>query len=107
MLTARPAIWRNYNMSDKKDIYELNMKGMRELLVKFNKTLFGKTIFFLAYLIPLVTFLVMLCLGVKCIINPDINLIYIVAMLFGIFLVTFTLGNICYYKELRAFSEKH
>ena len=94
-------------MSDKEDIYELDMRGMRDLLIRFSKTLYGKTIFLLSYLIPLVTFLVMLCLGVRCVIAPDINLIYIIAALFGIFLITFVLGNICYYKELRAFSEKH
>lgn len=94
-------------MSEKKSIYELDMKEMRKIITQFGGTLYGKTMFFLSYFVSIVTFLVMLCLGVNCIIAPSLALICAVAIAFGVFLISFILGNICYYKEIRIFSEKN
>ena len=44
-------------MSEKKNIYNLNMKEMRDLILKFGGTLYGRTVFFLAYFLPFMAFL--------------------------------------------------
>ena len=92
-------------MSEKKDIYNLNIKGMRELLLKFNATLYGRTVFFLAYFLPLMAFLVMLGLIVANIIMPSIYLFYPIVSVFFLFVGLFILGNIYYYHEVREFSK--
>ena len=40
-------------MSEKKNIYNLDVKGMRGLIRDFSNTLYGRTVFFLAYFIPI------------------------------------------------------
>ena len=91
-------------MSEKKSIYKLNLKEMRQLLFKFSGTLYGRTVFFLAYFLSFMAFLTLAGLVVASFLVED-NLFYPILATFFIFVVLFILGNIYYYTELRHFSE--
>ena len=93
-------------MSEKKSIYSLNIKEMRKLLRDFSNTLYGRTVFFLAYFVPMMAFLTMLGLVVAEIIVPAYNLFFPIIGTFFLFVVVFILGNAYYYHELRIFAEK-
>ena len=91
-------------MSEKKSIYDLNMKEMRKLLLEFGGTLYGRTVFFLAYFLPLMAFLALCGLVVAAFLTPE-DLFYPIMGAFFIFLGLFILANIYYYNELRHFIE--
>ena len=93
-------------MSEKKSIYNLSMKDMRKLIRDFAGTLYGRTVFFLAYFIPMMAFLVMVGLVVAEMINPEYELFFPIIGTFFLFIGVFILGNIYYYHEIRVFAEK-
>lgn len=93
-------------MSEKKSIYSLSIKEMRKLLRDFSHTLYGRTVFFLAYFVPMMAFLVMIGLVVSEMIKPEYELFYPIVGTFFLFIGLFILGNIYYYHELRMFAEK-
>ena len=93
-------------MSEKKSIYSLSIKEMRKLLRDFSNTLYGRTVFFLAYFVPMMAFLVMTGLVVVEMIRPEYELFYPIMGTFFLFIGVFILGNIYYYHELRVFAEK-
>ncbi len=93
-------------MSERKSIYSLSIKEMRKLLRDFSNTLYGRTVFFLAYFVPMMTLLVMIGLIVAEMINPEYDLFYPIVGVFFLFIVVFILGNVYYYHELRVFMEK-
>ena len=93
-------------MTEKKDIYSLDVKGMRKLLRSFSNTLYGRTIFFFAYFAPLMSFLVMIGLIVADLISPEEQLFYPIVGTFFLFIGLFMIGNVYYYHELRTFAEK-
>lgn len=93
-------------MSEKKNIYSLNIKEMRDLLLRFGGTLYGRTVFFFAYFLPLMAFLFMLGLVIAAFIVPE-PLFYPIMGTFLIFITLFILGNIYYYHEIRIFAEKN
>ncbi len=90
-------------MSEKKDIYRIDINGMRELLREFSKTLYGRTVFFLAYFLPAMAFLTMIGLVVAIFIT-SLDLFYPVLGTFFIFIGLFVFGNAYYYHELRVFA---
>lgn len=93
-------------MVAKKNIYNLSIKEMRRLLRAFSGTLYGRTVFFLAYFAPMMSFLVMLGLILAEIIAPEEQLFYPIVGTFFLFIGLFITGNIYYYNELRMFAEK-
>ena len=93
-------------MSEKKNIYSLNIKEMRRLLRDFSRTLYGRTVFFLAYFVPVMSFLVLIGLAVAGMLAPADNSLCCIISAFFVFMATFILGNIYYYHELRVFAEK-
>ena len=93
-------------MSERKSIYNLGIKEMRKLLRDFSNTLYGRTVFFLAYFIPMMAFLVMIGLVLSEIIEPSYDLFFPIVSTFLLFVGVFILGNIYYYHELRVFAEK-
>lgn len=93
-------------MSEKKSIYNLKIKEMRKLLRDFSNTLYGRTVFFLAYFVPMMAFLVMVGLIVSEMIRPEYDLFFPIVGTFFLFIGVFILGNIYYYHELRIFTEK-
>ena len=93
-------------MSEKKSIYSLGIKEMRKLIRDFASTLYGRTVFFLAYFVPMMTFLVMAGLVVAEMMVPEYGLFFPIMGTFFLFIGTFILGNIYYYHEIRMFAEK-
>lgn len=93
-------------MSEKKSIYSLGIKEMRKLIRDFAGTLYGRTVFFLAYFVPMMAFLVMAGLVVAEMIVPEYELFYPIVGTFFLFIGLFILGNIYYYHEIRVFAEK-
>lgn len=93
-------------MRNKRDIYDLDIQGMRGLLRSFSNTLYGRTVFFLAYFVPLMVFLVMIGLVITEMIAPKIDLFFPIVGVFFLFIAVFILGNIYYYHEIRIFAEK-
>ena len=93
-------------MSEKESIYRLTIREMRKLIRDFAGTLYGRTVFFLAYFVPMMSFLVMTGLVVAGAIAPWDNLSCCILCAFFVFVGSFVLGNIYYYHELRIFSEK-
>ena len=93
-------------MAEKKSIYKLSIKEMRKLLKDFSGTLYGRTIFFLAYFAPFMTLLVMIGLIIGAFIEQNPELFYPIVGTFFLFIGLFIAGNIYYYNELRIFSEK-
>lgn len=90
----------------KKSIYICSVKDMRNLIRDFSNTLYGRTVFFLAYFVPFMTFMVMLGLVLTVIITQSSDLFYPILGTFLLFVALFVLGNIYYYHEIRVFSEK-
>ncbi len=93
-------------MSAKKSIYKLSIKDMKQLIWDFSCTLYGRTVFFLAYFVPFMALLVMLGLVLASIIEQSADLFYPITGTFFLFVGLFILGNIYYYHEIRIFSEK-
>lgn len=93
-------------MTEKKNIYNLNLQEFRKLLKDFGSTLYGRTIFFVAYFIPGILFLASIALLVcGFIVDSDIITNALLISLTA-FVITFIIGNMYYYKELRIYSEK-
>lgn len=93
-------------MVEKKSIYKLSIKEMRALIRDFSNTLYGRTVFFLAYFIPFMVFMVMLGLILTVVITQKPEMFYPITGTFLLFVALFILGNIYYYHEIRVFSEK-
>ncbi len=84
----------NYTMS----VYDLDMKGLRKTFNEFHKTLYGKTVFFLAYVIPAMLFIASMC-------AIFIGRNELSAVIMALFILSFVLGNIYFYAEIRKFSD--
>ena len=93
-------------MTKKKNIYNLSLKEMRQLIWDFGSTLYGRTVFFLAYFVPIMALLVMTGLVAAAIIEQSAELFYPIMGTFFLFIGLFILGNIYYYHEIRIFAEK-
>ena len=93
-------------MPGKKSIYDLSVKEMRRIIQDFACTLYGRTVFFLAYFVPFMAFMVMLGLVLAEVIMQSGELFYPITGTFFLFVGVFILGNIYYYHELRVFAEK-
>lgn len=83
----------------------MGIKEMRKLFWDFSNTLYGRTIFFLAYFAPFMAFLVMIGLVLAAGIEQSAELFYPITGTFFLFIGLFLLGNIYFYNEIRKFSE--
>lgn len=93
-------------MSEKKNIYDLDVKGMRKLFRDFASTLYGRTVFFIAYFVPFMAFLVLIGLVFAYFFAPEKDLFYPIVGSFFAFIVFFMCGNAYFYGEVRKFSDK-
>ena len=84
-------------------VYDLDLKGMRQTFRDFHKTLYGRTVFLLAYIIPAFLFLIGLVVLLTSIQFGCIIMLTRSAPWFGSFIPTFVLGNIYFYTEIRHF----
>lgn len=86
-------------------IYDLDIKELRSAMREFHKCLYGRTVFLFAYFIPFTLFIsaaVMTLIGEM---QMDFGLVTFACGLFCAFVVTFILGNMYFYSELRKFVE--
>ena len=84
-------------------IYDLDMKGMRKALRKFGKTLYGQTVFFIAYLVPFLAFVALVGFVIFAFVQPSDEIFIAACVAAVVFLVSFLIGNAYYYSELRKF----
>lgn len=89
-----------------KSIYQYDINEIRKLLKEFSNTVYGRTVFFLAYFAPMMTFLVMIGLVISAIVTRNDAFFLPILGTFLLFVAIFILGNIYYYCELRIYSEK-
>ena len=80
-------------------VYDLDMKGLRKTFNEFHKTLYGKTIFFLAYIVPAMLFISSMAAIV-------INKLSVAAVTMALFILAFVIGNIYFYTEIRKFADQ-
>lgn len=80
-------------------VYDLDMKGLRKTFNEFHKTLYGKTIFFLAYIVPAMLFITSMAAIV-------INKLAVAAVAMALFILAFIIGNIYFYAEIRKFADQ-
>jgi phosphotransferase system glucose/maltose/N-acetylglucosamine-specific IIC component len=84
-------------------VYDLDMKGLRKTFMKFHKTLYGRTVFFLAYIIPAILFItgvVQVSMGIA---QGCSGLLKLSTRTFGAFILCFIIANIYFYSEIRRF----
>lgn len=86
-------------------VYDLDLVGLRKTFIKFHKTLYGRTIFFLAYFIPFAVLLIGIVLAIISGINGD-QVLMSSALNYGLaFVPLFLLANVYFYSEIRKFCE--
>ena len=85
------------------DIYKLDRKQMREALIAFGGTEYGRTIFLVVYFLPAVAFFTMFLFAILAIIEPVPVFGWIVLGGIGVFMASFLPATAFYYKELRVF----
>lgn len=85
------------------NIYNLDIKGMRKAFMSFHKTLYGRTAFFIAYFIPILSFLALVGFMIALFIKPEPVCFIAFYSALGVFLVSFMVGTAYYYREVRDF----
>lgn len=86
-------------------IYDLDIKEMREAMRAFHKNLYGRTVFMFAYFIPFALFISSAIMTLIGEMQMDFGLVTFACGTLCGFVVTFILGNIYFYSELRKFVE--
>lgn len=84
-------------------IYKLDIQGMRKAFNDFHKTLYGRTAFFVAYFIPIMSFLAMFGFMIVLFIKPETSSYIAFYSALGVFVVSFMIGTAYYYHEVRDF----
>lgn len=86
-------------------IYKLNNKKLRKKMKEFSKTNYGKSIFIICFTPFIFSFLIIIIFSIYFLKNNTLfNQDFIILILFTI--ISFSLGNYGYYKELRIFTNK-
>ncbi|MGI6612663.1 MAG: hypothetical protein ACOX0Z_03795 [Candidatus Nanosyncoccaceae bacterium] len=86
-------------------IYKVDIKELRKVFHEFHQTLYGKTVFFLAYIIPVGVLFASAVALIVGTVQESAIILSGVAKLLCAFGVAFVLGNIYYYAEIRKFCE--
>ena len=94
------------------NIYKLNYKKLRRQMTLFMKTIYGKIVFILAYSIPIIfTVLFLMVTSDLKIYYQDPKMIYflvgVIYLLLVAILLTFIIGTVYFYKELKGFILSH
>ena len=92
-------------------VYDLNRDSLRKTFYEFHQTLYGRTVFFFAYFIPFLLFIISaLAVLFALFYSFDNTLLTIGAIAILAFIPAFIYGNIYYYSEIRRFcahKERH
>ena len=86
-------------------VYELDIKGMRKTFMKFHQTLYGRTVFFLAYIIPFVLLALAMGSAVRGFLESCTIILGRSICLFAAFGISFIFANIYFYTEIRKFCD--
>lgn len=88
-------------------IYEKDIAGIRKELIKFGKTAYGKTIFFITYFIPISLFFALIIFAIVgfCSNYSEFPALTMPAVFIS-FVISFIVANAYYYHELRIFVER-
>ena len=86
-------------------IYKMDSKKLRKLLVDFGSTYYGKTMFLLCYSLFFITFASLITVFIVYIVHKNIFTCLFVIIGVLISLVSFVIGSIIYYKELRIYAD--
>ena len=85
-------------------IYDLDRESLRKQFYEFQKSLYGRTVFFFAYFIPFVLFITAALSALFAIFYSfDIALLNVAAATIVLFVPSFILGNMYFYSEIRKF----
>lgn len=86
------------------NIYKMKANDVRKELIKFGNTYYGKIIFLLSYITFFYSFIFLLGIIVVYYYNSLIEFPYL--LFFGTLvftLLSFVIGSVCFYKEVRLF----
>lgn len=86
-------------------IYDITLKDIKKLFRAFHETLYGRTVFFLAYIIPIALLVSSIIIAILSLCLASDFLLMLGTWLFLAAIPTFILGNIYFYSELRRFVE--
>ncbi len=86
-------------------LYKLNNKELNKEKRQFNKTSYGKTINILTHILPILFFIICISNAITSIICPCIAIIQFISFSINLLLslITFIIGSIIYYKELKEY----
>lgn len=87
-------------------IYNFSLKGMRNAFKEFRKTGYGKLIFFISYIAPLILFVVGTALTIYGVINVSTSIVTYGLIVLGAFVLFFIAANAFYYAEVRHFCDR-
>ena len=87
-------------------IYNFDLKGMRKAFKDFSHTVYGKTVFVIAYLIPTILFFAGIALVIISFVKEMPELLTYGIVFLIMFVAMFLLANAYYYAEVRHFCEK-
>ncbi|MCR5832808.1 MAG: hypothetical protein K6G36_02635 [Candidatus Saccharibacteria bacterium] len=88
-------------------IYDFNLKGMRKAFKDFRKTAYGKLIFLVSYIAPLILFVVGTSVTLYGVINVSTNITTYGLIILGAFVLFFIAANAFYYAEVRHFCDRN
>lgn len=86
-------------------IYNFSLKGMRKAFKDFRKTAYGKLIFLITYVGPLILFIAGASLTVYGLVNAETEVLTYGLIILGAFVLFFILANAFYYSEVRHFCD--
>ncbi|GEM_PF-1047477 len=87
------------------NIYDLKISDLRQIMRQFGATLYGRTVFLIAYFVPITLFFVLVGLSIATIAAPNVWLIVFSASALLAFITSFMIANAYYYRELRVYVE--
>ena len=87
------------------NIYDLKISDLRQMMRQFGATLYGRTIFLIAYFVPITLFFACIGMAVVCILNPTAEVLFFTLGALLAFLVSFMVANAYFYHELRDYVE--
>ena len=87
------------------NIYDLKISDLRQIMRQFGSTLYGRTIFLIAYFVPITLFFACIGMAAVCLLEPTIEVLFFTLGTLLAFLITFMIANAYFYHELRVYVE--
>ncbi|MBR1939568.1 hypothetical protein IJ847_02435 [Candidatus Saccharibacteria bacterium] len=87
------------------NIYEMSLDEIRIIMKQFSKTVYGRTVFVIAYFVPIVLFLSFVGVMIAALVSANTSMFAFGIGLLLVFVPTFMVAHAYYYRELRAYVE--